>query len=108
LSKDFLRENSSDSPLPSITIPGRQLDDAGTIRALAHPTRLTLLQLLLVRGPLTATEAGGVLGESPASASFHLRTLARYGYVEVVDAGAGSGDAPADRVSATPGRVPTA
>jgi len=70
-------------------MPSRQLDDARTIRALAHPLRLALLQLLLVRGPLTATEAGEALGESPASASFHLRTLAKYGYVE--EAGAGPG-----------------
>ena len=70
-------------------MPSRRLDDARTIRALAHPLRLALLQLLFVRGPLTATEAGEALGESPASASFHLRTLAKYGYVE--EAGAGPG-----------------
>jgi DNA-binding transcriptional ArsR family regulator len=72
-----------------VTIPSRHLDDARVIRALAHPVRLALLQLLIVRGPLTATEAGETLGESPASASFHLRTLAKYGYVE--EAGAGPG-----------------
>jgi DNA-binding transcriptional ArsR family regulator len=72
-----------------VTIPSRQLEDARVIRALAHPLRLALLQLLIVRGPLTATEAGEALGESPASASFHLRTLAKYGYVE--EAGGGPG-----------------
>ena len=72
-----------------MTIPSRHIDDARTIRALAHPVRIALLQLLLVRGPLTATEAGEALGESASSASFHLRTLARYGYVE--EAGAGPG-----------------
>jgi DNA-binding transcriptional ArsR family regulator len=72
-----------------VTIPTRQVDDARTIRALAHPVRLALLQLLVARGPMTATEAGEALGESPASASFHLRTLAKYGYVE--EAGAGPG-----------------
>src|SRR4051794_26471252 len=72
-----------------MTIPSRFLEDARVIRALAHPLRLALLQLLIVRGPLTASEAGEALGESPASASFHLRTLAKYGYVE--EAGAGPG-----------------
>jgi DNA-binding transcriptional ArsR family regulator len=72
-----------------VSIPSRQVGDARTIRALAHPLRLALLQLLVVRGPLTATEAGEALGESPASASFHLRTLAKYGYVE--EAGGGPG-----------------
>src|SRR5690242_502623 len=46
-----------------VTIPTRQVDDARTIRALAHPVRLALLQLLVARGPLTATEAGEALGE---------------------------------------------
>src|SRR5919202_5689667 len=72
-----------------MTIPSRHLEDARVIRALAHPLRLALLQLLLVRGPLTATQAGEALGESPASASFHLRTLAKYGYVEGAGAGPG-------------------
>jgi len=72
-----------------VPAPRRRLDDPRTIRALAHPLRLHLLQLLLQRGPLTATEAGDLVGESPASASFHLRQLARYGYVE--EAGGGTG-----------------
>lgn len=72
-----------------MTVPTRVVDDPRTIRALAHPLRLALLQLLLVRGPLTATEAGETLGESPASASFHLRTLHRYGYVEEAPPGPG-------------------
>jgi DNA-binding transcriptional ArsR family regulator len=52
------------------------------MRALAHPTRLALLELLRHSGPLTATEAGERIGESPASCSFHLRQLAKYGFVE--------------------------
>jgi DNA-binding transcriptional ArsR family regulator len=72
-----------------MTVPTRTVDDPRTIRALAHPLRLALLQLLMVRGPLTATEAGEALGETPASASFHLRTLHRYGYVEEAAAGPG-------------------
>ncbi len=70
-------------------MPQRHLDDTRAIRALAHPLRLALLQLLFVRGPLTATEAGEALDESPASASFHLRTLAKYGYVEEAEPGPG-------------------
>jgi DNA-binding transcriptional ArsR family regulator len=52
------------------------------MRALAHPIRLRLLELLAHEGELTATEAGEQLGESPASCSFHLRQLAKYGFVE--------------------------
>lgn len=67
----------------------RRLSSATELRALSHPTRLALLELLDVEGPLTATEAGERLGESPASASFHLRTLARYGFVEEAEGGRG-------------------
>jgi DNA-binding transcriptional ArsR family regulator len=59
------------------------------LRALAHPTRLALLEVLAYEGPLTATEAGERVGESASSCSFHLRQLAKHGYIE--EAGGGSG-----------------
>jgi DNA-binding transcriptional ArsR family regulator len=62
--------------------PIRELTDPKTMRALAHPTRLRLLEVLAHEGELTATEAGERIGESPASCSFHLRQLAKYGFVE--------------------------
>src|SRR5215475_15177552 len=65
-----------------------EISDPKTIRALAHPLRLDLLQLLGVSGPATAAQCGRVLGVSQASCSFHLRQLAKYGFVE--DAGPGA------------------
>jgi len=65
------------------------LRDPRAIRALAHPLRLRLLEHLAVVGSLTATQASELLGESPASCSFHLRQLARYGFVEEADTGHG-------------------
>jgi DNA-binding transcriptional ArsR family regulator len=59
------------------------------MRALAHPTRLALLEVLAVHGPMTATEAGGYVDESPSSCSYHLRLLARHGFVEEADGGTG-------------------
>jgi DNA-binding transcriptional ArsR family regulator len=59
------------------------------MRAVAHPVRLRLLQALGHGGPLTATEAGQMIGESPTTCSFHLRMLAKYGFVE--EAGKGQG-----------------
>ena len=59
------------------------------MRALAHPLRLSLLGELIHAGTLTATQAGKILGETPANCAFHLRTLARYGLVE--EAGGGKG-----------------
>jgi predicted ArsR family transcriptional regulator len=69
-------------------VPHRQLTDPRVLRALTHPLRLALLELLS-EGPLTATEAAEHLGESPASCSFHLRTLAKYGYIEEAAGGRG-------------------
>ncbi|MGH3097979.1 MAG: winged helix-turn-helix domain-containing protein [Streptosporangiales bacterium] len=69
--------------------PIRDLTDPFAMRALAHPLRLRLLELLQLRGPLTATQCGDALGETPANCSFHLRTLAKYGYVEEAEGGTG-------------------
>jgi DNA-binding transcriptional ArsR family regulator len=60
----------------------RQISDAQTMRALAHPTRIALLDLLRRDGDLTATRAAEVLGDSPGNMSWHLQTLAKYGFVE--------------------------
>ena len=67
----------------------RRVTDAKEIRAFAHPVRVALLELLGRDGPMTATQAGEVLGESPANTSFHLRTLAKYGFVEEAPGGTG-------------------
>jgi hypothetical protein len=48
----------------------------------AHPLRSTLLDLVRERGTLTSTEAARLTGESSGLCSFHLRQLARYGYLE--------------------------
>lgn len=56
--------------------------DPARIRALAHPLRLRLLDLLDDDGPATATECARATGESVASCSFHLHQLAKYGFVE--------------------------
>jgi DNA-binding transcriptional ArsR family regulator len=69
----------------------RKLTDARTLRALAHPIRIALLELLLLEGAQTATEAAEQIGETPTTCSFHLRQLARYGFVE--EAGGGRGRA---------------
>ena len=65
------------------------LTDPKAIRALAHPLRLALIEALGQAGTLTATQASEMLDESPANCAFHLRTLAKYGFVE--EAGGGRG-----------------
>src|SRR6266480_7471248 len=66
-----------------------ELTDPRALRAIAHPVRMRLVGLLRREGPLTATRAAELLGESSGTCSFHLRQLARYGLVE--EAGGGTG-----------------
>jgi DNA-binding transcriptional ArsR family regulator len=66
-----------------------ELRDARALRALAHPTRLKLVGLLRLQGPMTATQAARELGETPQRCTFHLGQLAKYGLVE--EAGGGRG-----------------
>jgi DNA-binding transcriptional ArsR family regulator len=70
-------------------VKARVVSDPRTMRALAHPVRLALLEALGREGELTATRAGELLDESPGNMSWHLQTLAKYGYVE--EAGGGKG-----------------
>ncbi|HSZ39404.1 MAG TPA: helix-turn-helix domain-containing protein [Trebonia sp.] len=63
--------------------------DPKAMRALAHPVRLALLDLFNITPTLTATQASETIGESPANCAFHLRTLAKYGFVEEVGGGRG-------------------
>jgi DNA-binding transcriptional ArsR family regulator len=60
----------------------RQVKDAELLHAMAHPLRLRLLGALRKEGPATASELGRRLGVSSALASYHLRQLARFGFVE--------------------------
>ncbi len=76
-----------------------RLTDPRALRAYAHPIRMKLVGLLRTEGPLTATRAGELIGESSGSASFHLRQLAKYGLVE--EAGGGTGREKPWRASST-------
>jgi len=75
----------------------RNITDARTMRALAHPVRIALIETLILGGAMTATQVGERIGESPTTCSFHLRQLAKYGFVE--EAGGGKGRARPWRVT---------
>ena len=83
--------SSQPSSGPATRPETRKITDAQTMRALAHPVRIALLEELVLGGALTATELGERIGESPTTCSFHLRQLAKYGFVE--EAGGGKGRA---------------
>ncbi|TYP81268.1 ArsR/SmtB family transcription factor [Blastococcus xanthinilyticus] len=77
---------ATDPPLTAT----RAVDDPRTLRALAHPLRMSLLGALRVEGPSTASRLADRLGESSGSTSYHLRQLAAAGFVEEVE-GEGTG-----------------
>jgi predicted ArsR family transcriptional regulator len=99
LSTDFSRELI----VEDVNEQPRTITDPQSLRALGHPVRLALLEALLA-GPLTATQAGEILGESPTTCSFHLRQLAKYGFVE--EAGGGPGRTRPWRLTHTGWRAP--
>lgn len=59
------------------------------MRALAHPLRVALLEAMRRDGEITATRAADLLGEHPGNMSWHLQTLAKYGFVEETGEGRG-------------------
>jgi len=62
--------------MSSVSLPG-----VAALRALAHPARLDLLDLLRVHEKLTAAECARLLGTSTKSCSYHLGVLASQGLV---------------------------
>lgn len=66
---------------------GVELTDPTMLRALAHPARLQMLDVLQDGDGATATQCAAVVGLSASACSWHLRQLHRAGLVE--DAGKG-------------------
>ncbi|MFD6142111.1 ArsR/SmtB family transcription factor [Promicromonospora sp. NPDC060271] len=73
-----------DGAAPAVAGPPAELGPAA-LRALAHPLRIRILDLLPIRGPLTASKLGEIVGESSGSTSYHLRQLAKHGLVREVE-----------------------
>lgn len=80
---------------PHDSVPGSDAEqspghvtDPITLRAVAHPMRLKLIGMVGINGTLTASQAAKELGSTPDVTAYHLRTLAKYGFVE--DAGGAS------------------
>ncbi|MEY9847583.1 DNA-binding transcriptional ArsR family regulator [Streptacidiphilus sp. BW17] len=67
----------------------RRITDPRALRALAHPLRMALVEALVLHGTLTATEAAEIVGGTPSNISYHLRSLAKYGFVEEAEGGVG-------------------
>ena len=67
----------------------RRVTDPEALKVLAHPLRMALLSALVSEGPMTASQAAGLLDESPSNCSWHLRKLAEHGFVREARGGAG-------------------
>lgn len=82
-------ETEPEPPQPPPAASMRKVTEAQELRALAHPARLRLLAEVGLRGTLTATQGAEVIGAEPAAAAYHLRTLAKYGFLEEAEPGSG-------------------
>ena len=58
------------------------ITDPRVLRAIAHPTRMRVLDELELGGPLRAADIAASLDIPANQASFHLRQLAKYGLIE--------------------------
>ena len=72
---------------PEDSVPGPdkrapRVLDVRSLRGLAHPLRMELLNTLRRGGPATASQLASQLGESSGATSYHLRQLAAHGFVE--------------------------
>jgi DNA-binding transcriptional ArsR family regulator len=56
--------------------------DPSQLKALAHPVRLKMLEMLRLDGPATSTMVAARLGMNTGTVSYHLRQLARHGFIE--------------------------
>jgi DNA-binding transcriptional ArsR family regulator len=75
-------------PEPGAERPGgeppyiaRRIDSAA-MKAFAHPLRMAIYNFLTEHGSATATTLAAALDESTGQTSYHLRQLARHGFVE--------------------------
>ncbi|MGP6171783.1 ArsR/SmtB family transcription factor [Microbacterium sp. A196] len=63
----------------------RRVLDAGALRALSHPLRVRIFDILEQEGPQTASTLAEILGESSGATSYHLRSLARHDLIRELE-----------------------
>ncbi|MDX2974560.1 helix-turn-helix domain-containing protein [Kribbella solani] len=56
--------------------------DARSLRGLAHPLRMRILEAIELDGPATSSTLAARLGENTGTISWHLRLLAEHDYLE--------------------------
>jgi predicted ArsR family transcriptional regulator len=67
----------------------RELSDLAAVRTMAQPRRQQIMRYLAAQGSGTSAELARALDLNTGATSYHLRELARHGFVEEVPEGAG-------------------
>ena len=70
-------------------MPTRELYDLAAVRTMAHPRRQQIMRCLGARGSGTSAELARTLDLNTGATSYHLRQLARHGFIEEVPEPAG-------------------
>jgi hypothetical protein len=65
--------------------PPRELNDLAALKVLAHPRRGRIMRHLAAHGPATSAGLARALALNTGATSYHLRELARHGFVEEID-----------------------
>jgi DNA-binding transcriptional ArsR family regulator len=72
------------APEPNAAEPKRTVDVA-SLKALAHPLRVQILDAISRLGPQTSGTLAELLGESTGATSYHLRQLAKHDFLREVE-----------------------
>jgi DNA-binding transcriptional ArsR family regulator len=75
--------------------------DAAALKAMAHPLRVQIMRILQLRKRASVTSLAEELGETTGATSYHLRQLAKFGFVEEFEPDDEAGD---DTEARTAGR----
>jgi DNA-binding transcriptional ArsR family regulator len=75
----------SENPVHQEPPSGPRTMDLEALKALAHPLRIKLLDVLSTYGPATASGLGERLGESSGATSYHLRQLEKHSFVREIE-----------------------
>ena len=65
--------------------PNSRVLDTSALRAMAHPLRIRIFDILSQYGPQTASSMAERLGESTGVTSYHLRALAKHDLIREVE-----------------------
>jgi DNA-binding transcriptional ArsR family regulator len=76
-----MSESHDQQRSPEDAVPYR-FENPRSIRALAHPARVAIIDALATGEELTATQCAELTGLSPSATAYHLKLLERYGFAE--------------------------